>query len=59
MRIRFVQGAREVFVNVFVRYGSGAERWRPLTETKWWNAACWTLIVVGIIGWVVFLFWPY
>jgi hypothetical protein len=61
MRIRgaTVKNAREIFVHVFVRYGAGSNHWRELSTAPWFNAACWTLIVVGIIGWAVFLFWPY
>jgi len=56
---RWFQSARETFVNGFIRYGSGAERLRPITQTGWWNAASWVLIVVGLIGWAIFIFWPY
>jgi hypothetical protein len=55
----FFRSARGVCTHVFVRYGSGAEYLRPITQTKWWNAACWILIVVGMLGWAVFIFWPY
>jgi hypothetical protein len=55
----FVQSARGAFVQAFVRYGSGADHLRPLTKTKWWGTASWILIVVGIVGWAVFIFWPY
>jgi hypothetical protein len=55
----WVQSARGAFVHVFVRYGSAADHWRPITQTKWWNTASWVLIVVGIVGWAVFIFWPY
>jgi len=52
-----VHSARGAFVNVFVRYGSGAEHFRPITQTKWWNTVSWILIAVGIVGWALFLFW--
>jgi uncharacterized membrane protein len=55
----FVQSARSAFVHTFVRYGSGADHLRAITQTKWWNTASWVLIVVGIVGWAAFIFWPY
>jgi hypothetical protein len=54
-----LQSARGVFVSAFVRYGSGADHLRPITQTKWWNTASWILIAVGLVGWAVFIFWPY
>ena len=54
-----MQAARGAFVDAFVRYGSGADRLRPFTQTKWWNAFSWVMIVVGIVGWAIFIFWPY
>lgn len=53
------QSVRGVCSDVFVRYGSGAEYLRPLTKTKWFNTASWILIAVELIGWAVFIFWPY
>jgi hypothetical protein len=55
----FISSARRTFVHVFVRYGSGAEFLRGLTRKKWWGTASWILIVVGLIGWAIFIFWPY
>jgi hypothetical protein len=57
--LNWMQSARGVFVSTFVRYGSGAELLKPLTRTKWWNTASWILIVVGLVGWAIFIFWPY
>jgi hypothetical protein len=54
-----VKSAREIFVDVFVRYGAGADHWREISKARWFNGACWVLIVLGVIGWAVFLFWPY
>jgi hypothetical protein len=54
-----VKSAREIFVDVFVRYGAGADYVRELSKARWFNSACWVLIVVGVIGWALFLFWPY
>ena len=54
-----IQAARGAFVDAFVRYGSGADRLRPVTQTKWWNTFSWVMIVVGLVGWAVFIFWPY
>jgi hypothetical protein len=58
-RTNWLQSARGAWTHVFVRYGSGAEWLRPITQTKWWNTASWVLIVMGLIGWAVFIFWPY
>jgi hypothetical protein len=55
----FLRSARDVFTHVFVRYGAGTDYLLPLTKTKWWNIASWIMIVVGIIGWAVFIFWTY
>jgi hypothetical protein len=54
-----VRRAREIFLDVFVRYGAGAGHWREISKARWFNGACWVLIVVGVIGWALFLFWPY
>jgi len=54
-----LQSARGIFVNGLIRYGAGADRLRPIMQTSWWNAASWVLIVVGLIGWAIFIFWPY
>jgi hypothetical protein len=56
---RLARRAHEIWIELFVRYGAGAEHFAPITVTKWWNAALWCLIVLGVIGWAVFLFWPY
>jgi len=55
----FIQSARGFFVDIFVRYGAGAQHVRTLTSKKWWNTVSWCLIVLGLIGWAVFIFWPY
>jgi hypothetical protein len=44
------------FERLFLRFGAGAHLLEPLTKAKYWNAFCWTLIAVGIIGWII-LFW--
>jgi hypothetical protein len=44
------------FHNLFIRYGAGFELLAPLAKMKWWNAFAWASIVVGIAGWVVFLY---
>lgn len=53
------QSARGSVGDFFVRYGAGADHLRPITQSKWWNAFSWTMIVVGLIGWAIFIFWPY
>jgi hypothetical protein len=55
----FFQSARGFVVDAFVRYGAGADYLRPITKTKWWNTTSWILIAVGLVGWAVFIFWPY
>lgn len=44
------------FERLFVRFGAGSYLLDPLTKSKYWNAFCWTVIVLGAIGWAV-LFW--
>ena len=44
------------FEHLFLRFGAGAHLLEPLTKAKYWNTFCWTLIAVGIIGWII-LFW--
>lgn len=55
----WMQTARGAFVHVFIRYGSGSERLQNITKTKWWSTFSWVMIVVGLVGWAVFIFWPY
>jgi hypothetical protein len=43
------------FETVFLRYGAGSHVFHPLTRNKFWNAICWTLIVLGVIGWILAL----
>jgi hypothetical protein len=43
--------------HLFLHYGAGAKFFRPLTNWRLWNRFCWTVIVMGIIGWLAaFLF---
>jgi hypothetical protein len=44
------------FEHLFLRFGAGAHHLEPLTKSKYWNAVCWTVITLGIIGWII-LFW--
>jgi hypothetical protein len=44
------------FEHLFLRFGAGAHHLEPLTKSKYWNTFCWTVITLGIIGWIV-LFW--
>jgi hypothetical protein len=59
MPAAFLQSARRAFVHAFVRYGAGADYLQAITKTKWWGTISWILIVVGVIGWAIFIFWPY
>jgi hypothetical protein len=43
------------FETIFLRYGAGSPLFHPLTRNKFWNLICWTLIVVGVIGWILAL----
>jgi hypothetical protein len=47
---------RSRFRNLFVRYGTGLHLLMPLTKGAWWNAFAWTSIVLGVIGWAIFLY---
>jgi hypothetical protein len=42
--------------NFLVRYGAGISLLTPITKWKYWNVFAWLAIVLGIIGWVVFLY---
>lgn len=44
------------FEHLFLSFGGGAHLLEPLTKSKYWNAFCWTLIGIGIVGWII-LFW--
>ncbi|HMF79575.1 MAG TPA: hypothetical protein VK604_28190 [Bryobacteraceae bacterium] len=44
------------FHNLFVRYGAGFSLFAPLINLKFWNAIAWTSIVLGVAGWIVFLY---
>jgi len=35
----------------FLRYGAGSHLLRPLTRGQFWNAFCWTMICLGVVGW--------
>jgi hypothetical protein len=44
------------FEHLFLRFGAGAHHLEPITKSRYWNAFCWTVIALGIIGWMI-LFW--
>ncbi len=44
-----------LFEHCFLHYGAGAEIFAPLTRSRLWNTFCWTMIVLGVLGWVVAL----
>jgi hypothetical protein len=44
------------FERLFLRFGAGAYLLEPLIKSRYWNVFCWTLITLGIIGWII-LFW--
>ena len=44
-----------LFEHLFLHYGAGAEIFAPLTRSRYWNTFCWTLIVLGILGWIAAL----
>jgi hypothetical protein len=50
----------KTFQSLFVRYGSGAGVFLPLTQAKCWNVLAWSIIIVGMIGWAITLvIWNY
>ena len=53
---RLARVAGAWFEHLFLRFGAGAHLLEPLTKSKHWNAFCWTVIALGILGWIV-LFW--
>lgn len=40
------------FEHLFLRYGAGAHLFQPLTRCRFWNGFCWSVIVLGVIGWI-------
>jgi hypothetical protein len=44
------------FEHLFLRFGAGSHLLDPITQSKYWNTFCWTVIAFGIAGWMV-LFW--
>jgi len=44
-----------LFEHFVLHYGAGAEIFAPLTRSRFWNTFCWTMIVLGVLGWVVAL----
>lgn len=47
---------RSQLQTIFVRYGAGVHLFAPLTKLKSWNLIAWTSIVLGVAGWIVFLY---
>ena len=43
------------FSAFFLSYGAGQHYLIGLTKTKIWNLLSWTLIGMGVVGWVAFL----
>ena len=44
-----------LFEHFFVHYGAGAQIFAPLIRARFWNTFCWIMIAVGILGWIVAL----
>jgi hypothetical protein len=52
------RGIRQrIFHDFFVTYGAGSAYLERFTRSKAWNLISWVLIVIGVLGWVAFLFW--
>jgi hypothetical protein len=47
-----LRSSSSLFEHLFLRYGAGSEVFKPVTRNRFWNRICWTLIVLGIIGWI-------
>ena len=43
------------FEHFLLRYGAGSHIFHPITRSRLWNRISWTLIGVGIVGWMFFL----
>jgi hypothetical protein len=46
---------KSLFQHFFCEYGAGSHLLAPLTRWRYWNRFCWAIIVAGIIGWIVAL----
>jgi hypothetical protein len=44
-----------LFEHFFLHYGAGAHIFAPLTRARFWNTFCWTIIGLGILGWIAAL----
>jgi hypothetical protein len=44
-----------LFEHFFVHYGAGAQIFAPLIRARFWNTFCWIMIALGIVGWIVAL----
>jgi hypothetical protein len=48
---------QKLLIHFFVRYGAGADYLKALTARKAWNWIAWALIILGVVGWIMFLSW--
>lgn len=48
---------RSLFSHLFLRYGAGAEWFKPVTGWRLFNRVSWIAIILGIIGWGIFVWY--
>jgi hypothetical protein len=41
--------------HLFLRHGAGSDVFKPIIESRWFNVVSWILIVLGVIGWMFFV----
>ena len=62
-QLRATQGAvkqspkakSSLFEHLFLRYGAGAHLFKPFTSNRFWNRLAWILVVLGVLGWILAL----
>jgi hypothetical protein len=46
-----------LFEHLFLRYGAGSALFRPLIKLRCYNAIAWVTIGLGIIAWIILLWY--
>ena len=48
---------QSLFEHLFLHYGVGGQVFAPLVRYKHWNTICWVVIGLGIVGWIIALWY--